>query len=71
MNLPKYFYFRVNPINHGTGVELEDASNVDVAEVMRCKDCAHYDGQWCYWNGHYLKDNDFCRRAERIKGDAE
>ena len=44
---------------------------VDVAEVVRCKDCAHYDGQWCYWNGHYLKDYDFCSRAERIKGDTE
>jgi hypothetical protein len=42
MKTPKYFYFRVNVINKGTGIELEDASDVDVVEVVRCKDCKHW-----------------------------
>ena len=43
MEIPKYFYFRVRVINKGTSVEVEDASDVDVAEVVRCKDCKHRD----------------------------
>lgn len=39
MRIPKYFYYRVRVINKGTGVEVEDASDVDVAEVVRCRDC--------------------------------
>ena len=42
MKIPKYFYFRVKPINKGTGIELEDASDVDVVEVVRCKDCKYW-----------------------------
>ena len=41
MKLPKYFYFRVTAKNHGTAIEVEDASNEDVVEVVRCKDCVH------------------------------
>ncbi len=39
MKPPKYFYFRVK-----TGIdkiELEDASDADVVEVVRCKDCKY------------------------------
>ena len=39
MELPKFFYFRVK-----TGIdkiELEDASDADVVEVVRCYDCVH------------------------------
>ena len=39
MEFPKYFYFRVKTDRKGLSVELEDASDVDVAEVVRCKDC--------------------------------
>ena len=41
METPKYFYFRVRVINKGTSIEVEDASDVDVVEVVRCKDCKH------------------------------
>lgn len=41
MNIPKYFYFRVKAKMHGTAIEVEDASNEDVVEVVRCKDCKH------------------------------
>lgn len=40
MKPPKYFYFRVK-----TGmdkIELEDASDADVIEVVRCKDCIYW-----------------------------
>lgn len=43
MKIPKYFYFRVRVINKGTGVEIEEASDVDVVEVVRCKDCVYFD----------------------------
>ena len=39
--LPKYFYFRVKSINKGTGMLLEDASDADVVEVVRCQDCIY------------------------------
>ena len=35
--LPKYFYFRVHVGR--TSIGLEDASDVDVVEVVRCRDC--------------------------------
>ena len=42
MDIPKYFYFRVKVVNKGTAIELEDASDTDVVEVIRCKDCEHF-----------------------------
>ena len=36
------FYFRVKPINKGTAIEIEDASDADVVEAVRCKDCKWY-----------------------------
>jgi len=39
MKPPKYFYFRVK-----TGINkiaLEDASDADVVEVVRCRDCKY------------------------------
>lgn len=41
MELPKYFYFRLHPSEKGTAVEIEDASDADVVEIIRCKDCKH------------------------------
>lgn len=52
MNLPKYFYFRVKLKNHGTAVEVEDASTVDVVEVVRCGECKH-----CYVDGENVRYN--------------
>ena len=72
MKVPKYFYFRVKPINKGTGIELEDASEVDVVEVVRCKDCKHRDPEdkKCD-SGHDIQwqlprqDDWFCADGER------
>ena len=43
MKMPKYFYFRVHVTNKGTAVEIEDASDVDIAEIVRCQDCRYFD----------------------------
>lgn len=66
MNLPKYFYFRVKAKNHGTAIEVEDASNEDVVEVVRCADCKHFKGSGleCRW-GLYAYEDDFCSNGER------
>lgn len=50
MQIPKYFYFRVKTDRKGLTVIIEDASDVDVAEVVRCKDCRAY--------GEMLPDKD-------------
>ena len=44
--------------------EIEDLPSAQ-PEIIRCKDCTHYFGEWCCENRHYLKDYDFCSRAER------
>lgn len=43
MEMPKYFYFRVKVVDKGCGFEVEDASDVDVAEIVRCKYCRYFD----------------------------
>lgn len=37
----------------------------DVVEVIRCKDCKHYDGRPCGIVNWYNTADDFCSRAER------
>lgn len=73
MKLPRYFYFRV--LQGFDGVALEDASEVDVVEVVRCKDCKYCEWTsnrvpeeqtwWCY--KHYTETgyNDYCSYGER------
>lgn len=76
MRIPKYFYFRVRVINKGTGVEIEDASDADVEEVIRCKDCVFWGAKkdWIEPNRKCLQlDFDtasmfFCGFAERKRG---
>ena len=66
MKPPKYFYFRVKADIEG--ITLEDASDVDVAEIVRCKDCKRYGGrQWenyntgiCSCTDSSVGENDFC-----------
>ena len=70
MKLPKYFYFRVKSINKGTGMLLEDASDADVVEVVRCRDCEScIDGFICT-KGHFSGmtfPNNFCSEGRRNK----
>ncbi len=73
MKMPEYFYFRVKTVKHGTAIEVENASDADVVEVVRCEDCkyAEYidDVQtlWCTecGQGRTVAPNDFCSYAER------
>lgn len=62
MKPPKYFYFRVK-----TGIdkiELEDASDADVVEVVRCKDCKYMptgtDGNELEWPFNEYPDRNPC-----------
>lgn len=68
MKLPKYFYFRVRvKVNHhGTEIEVEDASDADVVEVIRCNDCKYFrgDGLECHW-GMFAYEDDYCSHGER------
>lgn len=75
MEFPKYFYFRLHPTKKGTAVEIEDASDADVVEVIRCKDCKHYyfaDNRipqeqrfTCDLDGDRWAADSFCSFAER------
>lgn len=76
--IPDHFYFRVKV--GLTKVELEDASDIDVAEVVRCADCRYYrpvklfdDIPFCFRLkgkdgepvGYNFSPDDYCSRAER------
>ena len=65
MKIPKYFYFRVRVINKGTGVEVEDASDADVVEVVRCKDCEFINE--CLLYSSTADKNGYCVLGERRK----
>jgi hypothetical protein len=50
--------------------EIEYAPTADVVEVVRCKDCIHYQKGSCNHFGYYLyasdvEENDFCSYGER------
>lgn len=71
--LPKYFYFRVRVKGLMT-VEIEDASDVDVVEVVRCRDCVHGevddpdfpDQYLCHFYGDDWNDGmHYCSHGER------
>lgn len=77
MQIPKYFYYRVKTDRKGLTVEVEDASDVDVAEVVRCRDCRHRDpedrkcdcGQIERQGCPFPVDDDyFCKYGERKGG---
>ena len=73
MEIPKYFYYRVRVINKGTGVEIEDASDVDVVEVVRCEDCKWFEPEdeggdcWCYCHNDVTWRDCYCSWGERKK----
>ena len=51
--------------------QIADAPTIDAVEVIRCKDCKHYDGKWlCKISGvPSRKPCDFCSHGERKDGD--
>lgn len=68
-NVPKYFYFRVHA--NKTSIEIEDASDADVVEVVRCKDCKWFNKIGCAIKivdeSDKPHEDDFCSFAERKK----
>ena len=55
---------------------IDEAPTIDAVEVVRCKDCKHYEFadnrafgmpvKYCDWFGFEdVDDNDFCSRGER------
>ena len=50
--------------------DIENAPTVDAVEVIRCKDCKHYDGEWfCKISGvPSRKPCDFCSHGELKEG---
>ena len=53
-------------------------NKADVVEVVRCKDCKHYDYNQCYHKRHdehslaiYQNADDFCNYGERSETNAE
>lgn len=66
MNLPKYFYFKINANEKENEITIEDASDLDVAEVIRCKNCKYRDTmpEYEYDDDHMhrmLMGTEFCR----------
>ena len=73
--MPEYFHFRVVVNAKGTEVvELQDVSDHDWVDVVRCKDCVYYNTTGCAvgfgWceeptvsNG--VDDNYYCAGGER------
>ena len=61
-------------VSHGV-VHYEDIMaqpTVDAVEVIRCKDCKHwqksvinYNEYVCYWGGYVKQEDDFCSWAVR------
>ena len=49
---------------------IDAAPTVDAVEVVRCRECKHYDGKWmCKISGvPSRKPNDFCSYGERKEG---
>ena len=47
--------------------EIKDFPNADVVEVVRCKDCRHFDGEGCLKTHGEFEPNptDYCSYGER------
>ena len=54
-----------------TDKEIAEIPTVDAVEVVRCKNCKHYNEGFCvgYHAHHDIMPNDFCSYGERNDGD--
>ena len=57
---PKNEVFVVDDVYEG----LDELPTIE-SEVIRCRDCVHYDGRPCGLVSWYNSRDDFCSRAER------
>ena len=72
MNIPKYFYFKINVNKKENEIIIEDASDLDVAEVIRCNKCKWFeeyiDGTgYCFISRNDMWPDDFCSYGERAE----
>lgn len=67
--IPEYLHFHTVVTAKGTEVELQDMSDHDFVEVVRCGDCINWNGNDCItiYGLFAPKPNDFCARGERRK----
>ncbi len=66
--LPEFFHFRV--LSGSTKIGIQDVSDKDFAEVVRCRDCVHFqqfrphDG-FCKIDGMLWNNDFFCANGMR------
>lgn len=71
--IPKYFYFRTK--SDGITIQIEDASDADVVEVVRCKDCVRHTDEepgmvYCpHIIGGWCDDDWFCKSGKEQEHD--
>ena len=51
--------------------DVKNAPTIDAVEVVRCKDCKHYDGSYsypicCRWE-ETIKPDDYCSYGEKME----
>lgn len=44
---------------------IEELPSIDAVEVVRCKECKHYEADWCYWRDVEIRADDYCSYGER------
>lgn len=54
---------------------IKNAPTIDAVEVVRCKDCKHYDGSYsypicCRWEDT-IKPDDYCSYGEKMEAKDE
>ena len=45
------------------------ADSLPSIELVRCKDCKHYQAEWCYWRDVEIKADDFCSYGKAKEGE--
>ena len=72
--LPKFLHFQTHikyTDDKNIEVQLEDVTDHDFVEVVRCKDCQHYNPEATEWRCDLVTglvepfDDDFCSYGER------
>ena len=47
---------------HECAKRIEKIKGID---IVRCKECKHYEADWCYWNDKEITADDYCSYGER------
>ena len=65
--LTDYYHLRTPIQQKALKEALERLPTIDAVEVVRCKDCKHYDGSYpmcCRWE-ETIKPDDYCSYGEK------